>query len=112
VALGMVRAGLGVCLVPALAAHDDNGGLAGIDLYATDLPGRQTVALLPSQYQRAEPYKTFLDALRQAALAVRLPAILPMPPFISRAEASREGPEAGLDRPLEKPMAPIDLRSG
>jgi len=110
VALSMVRAGLGVCLVPALAAHDDNGGLAGIDLYATDLPGRQTVVMLPSQYQRTEPYKTFLDALRQASSAVCMPRILPMPPFISQAVARRESPEADLGRPLEKPMAPIDLQ--
>lgn len=85
VALGMVRAGLGVCLVPALTAHDGQGGMAGIDLYATDQPCRQMVALVPAQYLRVEPYKTFLQALQEAAAKVRLPRILPLPPFIERA---------------------------
>lgn len=91
VALSMVRAGLGVCLVPALTAHDRNGGLAGIDLYTTDQPNRQTVALMPSQYFRVEPYKTFLLVLQEIGRTVRLPKILPMPPFI--AEATRGGDE-------------------
>jgi DNA-binding transcriptional LysR family regulator len=95
VALSMVRAGLGVCLVPALTAHDRNGGLAGIDLYATDQPRRQTVALMPSQYVRVEPYKTFLPILQEAGRSVRLPTILPMPPFIARAAARHEDPMAG-----------------
>lgn len=95
VALSMVRACVGVCLVPALAAHDNSCGLAGIDLYATGQPGRQTVAMMPSQYQRTEPYRTFLEALRQAGAAVRMPRILPMPPFISRAIARRGCPAAG-----------------
>ena len=82
VALGMVRAGLGVCLVPALTAHDGHAGMAGIDLYATDQPSRKTVALVPAQYLRVEPYKAFLRALQAAAGTVRLPHILPPPPFI------------------------------
>jgi DNA-binding transcriptional LysR family regulator len=90
VALGLVRAGLGVCLVPALAVHDDSCGMAGVDLYATDLPERQTVAMMSSQYQRAEPYRTFLDALREAGTKVHLPKIRPMPPFIGRAEIRRQ----------------------
>ncbi len=91
VALSLVRAGLGVCLVPALAAYDASCGLAGIDLYATGQPGRQTVAMMPSQYLRIEPYKSFLDALLQAGSAASLPPILPVPPFIGRAAARRDG---------------------
>jgi DNA-binding transcriptional LysR family regulator len=95
VALSMVRAGLGVCLVPALTAHDRNGGLAGIDLYATDQPGRKTVALMPSQYARVEPYRTFLPILQEAGRTVRLPKILPMPPFIAAATVRHEDRIAG-----------------
>jgi len=91
VALGLVRAGLGVCLVPALAVQDNSGVMAGIDLYATDQPGRQTVAMMPSQYQRAEPYRSFLAALREAGENVRLPKILPMPPFIANKGAEERG---------------------
>ena len=58
-------------------------------LYATDRPDRRTVAVVPSQYQRIEPYSAFLEALRQAGSAVRMPPILPMPPFIARAASSR-----------------------
>jgi DNA-binding transcriptional LysR family regulator len=85
VALSMVRTGLGVCLLPALAVYDNCCGSGGMKLYATDRPDRQTVAVVPSQYQRIEPYGSFLEALRQAGSAVRMPPILPMPPFIARA---------------------------
>lgn len=95
VALGLVRAGLGVCLVPALTAHDRNGGLDGIDLYATDEPDRQTVALAPSQYFRVDPYKTFLHILQETGAAVRLPKILPMPDFIRHAAARQDTRIAG-----------------
>lgn len=60
VALSMVRSGLGVCLVPALAAHDRDGGPSGIELYASDQPDRQTVAVVPSHYARIDPYRSFL----------------------------------------------------
>ncbi|WP_158240756.1 LysR family transcriptional regulator [Telmatospirillum siberiense] len=95
VALSMVRAGLGVCLIPALAAHDRNGGPSGIDLYATDQPDRQMVALVPAQYCRVDPYKTFLHILQETAGTVRLPKILPMPPFIRQAAARRDERIAG-----------------
>ncbi len=85
VALSMVRAGLGVCLVPSLAVYDACCGSGGMNLYATDRPARRTVAIVPSQYQRVEPYSSFLEALRQAGSAVRMPPIRPMPPFLARA---------------------------
>ena len=46
VALGMVRAGLGVCLAPALAVCGNGCSPEGIDLYATGQAGRQTVAIV------------------------------------------------------------------
>lgn len=79
-ALSLVRAGKGVCLVPALAAKDNE---AGIDLYATDLPARRIVAVLPSHYQRVEPYRTFLDCLAAAGQAAQMPAMRPAPPFMT-----------------------------
>lgn len=82
VALSLVRAGLGVSLIPALAVQENCCGQAGVDLYATDLPERQTVAMTPSQYLRAEPYRSFLTALHEAGKTVQLPKILPMPPFM------------------------------
>ncbi|MBB4200084.1 hypothetical protein CCR94_04590 [Rhodoblastus sphagnicola] len=85
VALSLVRSGLGVCLAPALAVHENGRSLEGVDLYATNLPARQTVAMVPAQSLRVEPYKTFLDALREAGARTPLPTILPMPPFMKRA---------------------------
>jgi len=79
VALSLVRAGKGVCLVPALAVKDVE---AGIDLYAAGLPSRRIVAVLPSHYQRVEPYRTFLDWLAAAGRAVAMPTVLPAPPFM------------------------------
>lgn len=78
-ALNLVRAGKGVCLVPALAVKDNE---AGIELYAAGLDPRRIVAVLPSQYQRVEPYRTFLDCLKTAGQEVAMPALRPPPPFI------------------------------
>ena len=94
VALSLVRAGLGVCLVPAFAVHDNGRSLEGVDLYATNLPGRQTVAMAPSQNLRAEPCRTFIHALCEVGAKAHLPNIWPMPPFISRAAARAEGSPA------------------
>ena len=84
-ALSLVRAGKGVCLVPALAVKDNE---AGIDLYEAGLAPRRIVAVLPSQYQRVEPYRTFLDCLSAAGQAAELPALRAAPPFI-RGEQER-----------------------
>jgi len=85
VALSLVRAGLGVCVAPALAVHENGRSLEGVDLYATNLPARQTVAMVPAQSLRIDPYKTFLDALRAAGAATPLPQIAAMPRFMTRA---------------------------
>lgn len=90
VALSMVRAGMGVCLLPALTAHGekDGSGMDGIDLYATLQPSRRTVALTAAHALRAEPTKSFIRALSEAGGAVKLPRILPTPPFIALASAA------------------------
>jgi DNA-binding transcriptional LysR family regulator len=85
VALELVRAGFGVSLVPALTASLVDGSLDGIDLYATDHGSRRTVALLPDQYLRLDPYKSFLEALKLAGANVSLPPILPIPHLIEHA---------------------------
>ncbi len=86
VALAMVQAGLGVCLVPALTAFDGDNILDGISLYRSTEPERTIVALVPGQYQRVEPYRSFLAALQKRGKAIALPGISPTPPFLHRAE--------------------------
>jgi DNA-binding transcriptional LysR family regulator len=85
VALELVRAGLGVSLVPALTALTAGGSLDGIELFATDHGVRHTVAILPDQYLRLTPYKELIEALQVSGREVVLPHILPMPPLIKNA---------------------------
>ncbi len=87
VALGMVQAGLGVCLVPAFTALSGAGTLDGVNLYRVSGPNRRIVALLPSQYQRVELYSRFVSALNAAGSEIRLPQIIDTPPFLHRAGA-------------------------
>jgi DNA-binding transcriptional LysR family regulator len=82
VALELVRAGFGVCLVPALTSFLVEGSLEGIELFATDHGNRSTVAILADQYLRLAPYKGFVEALQLAGRHVALPPILPMPHLI------------------------------
>ncbi|WP_176762789.1 LysR family transcriptional regulator [Pelagibacterium luteolum] len=82
VAAELVRAGAGVCLVPALSLLHGAETLKGIRLYAVNSAPRHIIALLPTQYQHAEPYRTFLDTLKDAASTIVLPEVLPIPPFL------------------------------
>jgi DNA-binding transcriptional LysR family regulator len=86
VAIGMVQAGLGVCLVPALTAFDGKAMIEGVRLYRSAEPDRSLVALIPGQYERVEPYRSFLKALKEAGDAIDLDAVLDMPPFLNRAD--------------------------
>lgn len=85
VALELVRAGFGVCLAPALAAHALAGSFDGIALYATDHGKRRTVAIIADQYLRLTPYKGLVEALQQAGRKLVMPPILPMPPIVTHA---------------------------
>jgi len=85
VALELVRAGFGVCLVPALTALQVTGSLDGIELYATDHGNRRTVAILADQYLRLAPYKGVVEALQEAGRNLKLPPILPLQKLIARA---------------------------
>ena len=82
IATELVRAGTGVCLVPALSLLHGAETLKGIRLYAVNAVPRHIMALIPSQYQHIEPYRTFLDTLKDAAQAIALPEVLPIPPFL------------------------------
>jgi DNA-binding transcriptional LysR family regulator len=85
VALELVRASFGVCLVPALAALQIADSLDGIALYATDHGNRHTVAIIADQYLRLAPYKTLVEALQRAGRKLKLPRILPKPLLIAGA---------------------------
>src|SRR5215475_4243332 len=85
VALELVRAGFGVCLVPALTALQVSGSLDGIELFATDHGDRRTVAIIADQYLRLSPYKDLVEALQAAGRDLTLPPILPVPKAMLRA---------------------------
>ena len=84
VAASMVRAGLGVCLAPALSCLAGGAVLGGIRLYdvALGIP-RPLVALVPSQYRHLAPYSVLIDSLREAARDQLRPLIGPTPPFLA-----------------------------
>jgi DNA-binding transcriptional LysR family regulator len=90
VALELVRAGFGVCLVPAMTALELAGTLDGIELYATDHGNRRTVAIIADQYLRLSPYKDLVETLQAAGRNLTLPPILPMPNAMVPAEAAAE----------------------
>ena len=75
VALGMVRAGLGGMPRAGRCGGGNGCSPEGIDLYATGQAGRQTVAIVASQYRAAEPYRSFLTALREAGAEMQMPRI-------------------------------------
>src|SRR6516225_2776273 len=64
VALELVRAGFGVCLVPALTAFLAKGPLSRINLFATDYGSRRIVAILAHQYLHLTPIKNWLRRSR------------------------------------------------
>ncbi len=84
VALSMVQEGLGVAVVPALAATVGPGRTFDVTLYRTTLPDRQIVALMPSQYVRVEPYASFLKMLQESGRSLDLPAIAPVQPLLEK----------------------------
>lgn len=94
-ALALVQAGLGVSLVPQLCTQLGGRPAFDVDLHAVPKMDRPIMALVPSQYRRAQPFAVFLECLRQAAAAVVLPQLGPAPPFLGRSPevaAARTGP--------------------
>jgi DNA-binding transcriptional LysR family regulator len=82
-AIGLVQAGAGVCLAPALATVGVVGALADVRLYRIHAPPRRIVALVPSQYRRMEPYATMLDLLQASAQNYLLPGVAETPPWLA-----------------------------
>ena len=88
VAIGLVRAGSGICLAPALSTVSGITSLDGVRLYRINADARRIFALVASQYRRQEPYASLIDALQAAGEALALPGIHPTPPFLERASLS------------------------
>lgn len=88
VALGLVGAGMGVCLAPALSAIVDDRPIRGVRLYRVGFPARRIVALLPGQYARLSPYLQLVEALQQAGAARSLAPLLDAPPFLADCTAT------------------------
>lgn len=83
-AIGLVRAGTGVCIAPALSTVMDGLGSRGLRLYRINSSARQIVALVPEQNRHMEPYSTLLDLLQHSGAAAKTPELLPPPPFLNR----------------------------
>ena len=82
-AVGLVRAGLGVCLAPALSCFAGNSVLQGLKLYEVTLHiPRPLVALMPSQYRTLEPYPDLTAALKYAAQRLPRPKLSRPLPFL------------------------------
>ncbi|WP_158626053.1 LysR family transcriptional regulator [Arsenicitalea aurantiaca] len=88
-ALEMVRAGLGVCLTPALSTLSNGRPLEGIRLYRVDVPPRRVVALIATQYRRLTPFSDLIESLEAIGAAYVPPEGLPMPPFLAERNGSR-----------------------
>lgn len=83
VAIAMVRAGLGVCLAPALSCFAGESVLDGVRLYDVALDmSRALVALVPSQYLHLAPYDTLTAMLQDVAHEQVRPQIRTAPRFI------------------------------
>jgi DNA-binding transcriptional LysR family regulator len=67
--LGLVAAGLGICLVPEVAALSVPAGVATVGVEDPGWPGRMTVAV--SRQQPAAEAVAVMDALREAGAAIR-----------------------------------------
>ncbi|MCE6969238.1 LysR family transcriptional regulator [Cereibacter sphaeroides] len=79
-ALSMVRAGLGVCIVPALSV----GCGSGLRLYHAGMEPRRIVALIQPAQHRSGRHAAVVAALQAAGRAMQLPAIEPLPPLLAR----------------------------
>jgi DNA-binding transcriptional LysR family regulator len=83
VAIGLVRAGSGICLAPALSTINGGSALDGVKLYRIDASTRRIVALVAAQNRDREPYRRLIEALQATGAELTLPTILPTPPFLA-----------------------------
>jgi DNA-binding transcriptional LysR family regulator len=89
-ALAMVEAGLGVAVVPALSALPAPGAAPRVGLWRTDLGARRLVALTPSQYRGVDPFRSFVQALRDAAATLPPPVGRTAPFLTPAAETAQD----------------------
>lgn len=82
-AVGLVGAGAGVCLAPALATLSEGGPSSDVNLYRVRVRPRSIVALVPSQYRRTETYTALFELLQQSAALHAAPDIRDTPPFLA-----------------------------
>jgi DNA-binding transcriptional LysR family regulator len=90
-AIGLVRAGAGVCLAPGLTTLQQHDRAENLRLYRVYAPARKIAALIPSQYRHAEPYKGLIEILQTISSRHTIPGLLETPPFLAK-----EGPGASL----------------
>ena len=83
-ALDLVSAGLGVCVVPTLTALAGAELRAGISLYQINFEPRRIVAMVPWQYLRVPLYARFLTALQSMGQSIALPAVGQLPPVLAK----------------------------
>ena len=87
----MVQSGRGVAIVPALAARLGGKKIHfDVNLYKTNLPQRKIISLIPSQYVRIEPYKSFIDSLVATGKNMQLPKAKAVPPILESLRVSQE----------------------
>ena len=72
--LGLVAAGLGVTLVPSLAAQAVRADVALLPLDRSDAPPRTVYAATLHERTPAPAVKAFIDVLRQTAKQIAAPA--------------------------------------
>jgi DNA-binding transcriptional LysR family regulator len=84
VALGLVRAGSGICLAPALTTISGGTPLDGVRLYRINAEPRRIVALVTAQHRSQEPYQSLITALQSSGARLPMPVVLPTPPFLDR----------------------------
>ena len=79
----MVQSGRGIAVIPALTARIGHKNLDyNVNLYSTNLSRRKIVALIPPQYTRIEPYKSFINSLVASGKKLKLPKVFPVPPIL------------------------------
>lgn len=87
-AIGLVRAGTGVCIAPTLSTLADGAGTRGLRLYRINYTRREIVALVAAPHRHLEPYATLLTLLQQVGAAAKVPDTLALPPFLDRPSRS------------------------
>lgn len=82
-AVAFARAGLGVCLAPALSCGTETSGLSGVRLYATELAAeRELVGLVLPEHRDEPAIACLVAAIQEAGRHFRQSYIRPIPPLL------------------------------